>query len=75
MMPTKVPIVSLMTTKTRTRRRKKLVNCMNQKKWMMQKVLAELKQETGIDYLALLTGDEKEKRRAKFQDHQDARNY
>lgn len=55
----------------RKERKKKMKHPIDQKLLLLDKVLDELKRETGIDYLKLFTGDENEKRKAKFQDWQD----
>lgn len=43
-----------------------------QRQQMTKRVFQELKDQTGIDYYKLLSGDEAEKRKAKFQDYQDS---
>lgn len=38
----------------------------------MKKVLSEMHEETGIDFLKVITGDEKELKKLKFKQYQDA---
>lgn len=39
---------------------------------LFEQALNELKQETGLDYFKLLTGDEKEQQRKKMKQYQEA---
>ncbi|MGG4456862.1 hypothetical protein ABEX29_01000 [Brevibacillus porteri] len=38
----------------------------------INRVLAEMHKETGIDFLKVVTGDEKENKRFRFKQYQDA---
>lgn len=43
----------------------------HKKQSLLNQALKELKRDTGVDFYKVITGDEKEKQRLKFKQHQE----